>query len=132
MKNTVRGEFEVKLGLLPLDEMPSDALMGRRLIEKQFRGALEATSIGEMLSIGTPTQGSAVYVAIERVTGVLDGKRGSFAMHHTGIMDRGKASLEVRVVPDSGTEELVGLRGSLTIEIKEGGAHFYTLEYEID
>jgi hypothetical protein len=131
MKNTVSGTFDVKLSPLLFEQVPAEALMGRRLIEKQFHGALDGTSIGEMLSVGTPTQGSAVYVAIERVTGTLDGKRGSFALYHTGVVDRGKASLEVRVVPDSGTGELAGVRGSLTIEIQAGGKHFYTFEYEI-
>lgn len=102
--------------------------VGRVKFAKEFTGDFVATSVVEMLSIGTGVDGSAVYVAIERLTGTLGGKQGSFAMHHTGIMHRGVPNLAVRVVPDSANGELKGLTGALQIEIT-GGAHFYTFEY---
>jgi hypothetical protein len=83
-----------------------------------------------MLSAMGNVQGSAGYVAIERVTGTLHGKRGSFVLQHTGTMDRGAPSLSIHVVPDSGTEELVGLTGSMQIQIEQG-KHFYTFDYSL-
>jgi hypothetical protein len=97
-------------------------------IEKRIHGELEATAVGQMLSVGTEVPGSAGYVAMERVTGSLRGKRGSFAMLHAGTMDRGQPRLSVSVVPDSGTDELMGLSGSFSIRI-EGGQHFYEFDY---
>lgn len=126
---TVSGTFTVKTQPLEVENIPADAMIGRRSLDKQFHGPIEATSQGQMLSIGS-AQSSGVYVAVERVTGTIDGKRGSFALHHTGIMDRGKPSLDIRVVPDSGTDELTGLTGTLAIDIRDG-AHFYTFEYSL-
>jgi hypothetical protein len=83
-----------------------------------------------MLAIRTETQGSAGYVAIERVTGVLHGRKGSFVLQHSGTMNRGVSSLAVTVVPDSGTDELTGLRGAMTIEI-DHGKHSYTMDYAL-
>jgi hypothetical protein len=99
-------------------------------IDKRFHGELDGTSTGTMLSAGTAVAGSAGYVAIERVTGTLCGKRGSFALQHSGTMNRGAPSLSVTVVPDSGTDELAGLRGSMQIII-EKGKHSYDFDYEI-
>jgi hypothetical protein len=98
-------------------------------LDKVFAGDLTATSKGEMLSVGTPIKGSAVYVAIERVTGTLGRRRGSFCLHHTGIMNRGAPSLTISVVPDSGTDELVGLTGTMAIIIADG-KHSYEFEYD--
>jgi hypothetical protein len=104
------------------------AKLGRMAIDEQFNGDLVAASLGEMLAIRTATQSSAGYVAIERVTGSLHGRTGSFVMQHSGTMNRGGSSLTVTVVPDSGTDELTGLRGSMTIEI-DHGKHNYTMDY---
>jgi hypothetical protein len=122
------GTFDVKLHPLDLHDAAIDATLGRRGIEKQFHGHLEAESHGEMLSAGTATEGSAAYVAIERVAGTLHGMAGSFVLQHTGIMNRGASQLTVAVVPDSGTGELVGLSGEMTINIV-GGKHYYEFEY---
>jgi hypothetical protein len=99
-------------------------------IDKQFRGDLEGSSRGEMLTAGTDVKGSAGYVAIERVTGPLHGRSGSFVLQHNGIMTRGAPQLAIAVVPDSGTGELAGLAGRMTIEIDEG-AHSYGFEYTL-
>jgi hypothetical protein len=120
------GPFEVKLEPLATDAAP----IGRRSIDKQFHGDLEATSKGEMLSFMSDVKGSAGYVALERVTGSLHGKKGSFALQHSGTMDRGAASLSVTVVPDSGTGELVGLSGKMEINM-DGSKHSYEFEYTL-
>lgn len=99
-------------------------------IDKQFHGDLEAKSPGEMLMAMTEVKGSVGYVAVERVTGRLHGKSGSFVLRHSGTMNRGVAELRVTVVPDSGTGELAGLAGQMAIEI-EGGKHSYTFEYSL-
>lgn len=122
------GTFEVKL--VPQDDKTGEALLGRMTIDKQFLGDLDATSKGQMLSAMTATQGSAGYVAIEKVTGTLNGQKGSFVLQHSGTMTRGKPEQSVTVVPDSGTEELAGLAGKMTIKIADG-KHFYEFEYSI-
>ena len=124
------GTFEVKLTPQSTDEEPDGSTLGRLTIDKQFAGDLAATSKGEMLSAGTRTKGSAGYVAIERVTGTLHGRRGSFVLQHDGTMTRGAPTLAVRVVPDSGTGELAGLAGTMRI-IVEGGRHAYEREYTL-
>ena len=130
MANTIRGEFEVKLVSLPTHDTAEGSPLGRRSIDKTFRGDLAAASVGEMLAAGPAVKGSAGYVAIERVTGTLGGKAGSFVLMHTGVMNRGTPSLSVIVVPDSGTGELIGLTGTMAIEIT-GGKHFYVFEYDL-
>jgi hypothetical protein len=101
-------------------------------LSKQFQGELEATSVGEMLTaMSSSVQGSGAYVAVERVTGELGGRSGSFALHHTGVMNRGVPGLTISVVPDSGTGELIGLTGKLNIRIEPGGKHFYDFDYEL-
>ena len=123
------GPFEVKVIPQPADP-GTDVGIGRLLLDKQFHGDLEATSKGQMLTAGTPVEGSAGYVAIERVDGTLQGRRGTFALQHIGTMTRGAPSLTIRVVPDSGTGELKGLSGSMSIAIVDG-KHSYDLEYEL-
>jgi len=98
------------------------------LINKQFHGDLDASSIGEMLSVNTEVKGSAGYVALERVNGKLHGRSGSFALQHSGIMARGMPQLSVTVVPDSGTNELAGISGSMAINIADG-KHSYVFNY---
>ena len=129
MTKRATGTFEVKLTPLPAYDTSDGTPLGRRSLDKVFVGDLSATSKGEMLSAGTPIKGSAVYVAIERVIGVLGGRKGSFCLHHTGIMNRGAPSLTINVVPDSGTGDLVGLTGSMAIIIADG-KHSYEFDYD--
>ena len=125
-----KGSFEVDLRPQTPNEHEQAAGMGRMTIDKRFEGDLVATSKGEMLAAMTPVEGSAGYVAIERVSGVLHGRAGSFALQHTGLMNRGQPSLIITVVPDSGTDALAGLSGTMTIDTSNGG-HAYTFDYVI-
>jgi hypothetical protein len=122
------GTFEVKLTPQPSEEKSEDATLGRMTIEKQIHGDLEATSKGQMLTAGTSVKNSAGYVAIERVTGTLHGRTGSFILQHTGTMTRGAFQLSITVVPDSGTGQLVGLTGTMKIMITDG-KHSYDFAY---
>jgi len=124
------GPFEVKMVPQTPDGIFENATTGRMTIDKQFHGDLEATSKGQMLTAMTETKGSAGYVAIERVTGTLKGLSGSFALQHTGSMNRGVPQLSVTVVPDSGTGQLVGVTGNMTINIVNG-KHSYDFEYTL-
>jgi hypothetical protein len=127
MNRVAKGTFTVDMR--PAGHGPAEGL-SRFSSEKQLHGDLEATSKGEMLSGGDPTQGAAGYVAIELVTGTLDGKRGSFALQQMGSMDKNGQRLSVIVVPGSGTGELNGITGTFEITI-EGGKHSYSLEYSL-
>lgn len=124
-----RGEFEVELKPLEPYNRAENAGLGRMSIDKVFRGDLEAVSQGEMLSAGSPQSGSAGYVAIERVTGTVHGRRGSFALQHSATMHRGAFSLSIIVVPGSGTGELEGLGGTMNILIADG-RHSYEFDYQ--
>jgi hypothetical protein len=124
-----RGAFDVKAIPQPADE--EGVAVGRLLLDKQFHGDLEATSKGQMLAVRTGVANSAGYVAMEQVTGTLLGRTGSFALQHSGTMNRGEQELLITVVPDSGTAELAGLMGTMMIII-EGGKHSYDFEYSID
>jgi len=126
-----RGTFEVKMGPLAAYNQDPAAQLGRASLDKVFHGDLEGTSQGEMLTAGSPQSGSAGYVAVERVKGTLHGKRGTFALQHHATMHAGAFSLEVVVVPGSGTDELKGLRGAMQIAIADG-RHSYELEYDFD
>jgi hypothetical protein len=127
----ITGKFYVNLNPLDFYAKGEDGVnFGRMSIDKSFHGELEATSKGEMLSAMTSTKGSAGYVAIEQVIGDLSGKKGSFVLQHFGTMDKGKDRLVLEVVPDSGTGELTGLAGTMSINI-EDGQHFYEFEYEL-
>ena len=108
----------------------AEGLLGRHALDKQYHGALDAAGIGEMLSAGTATPGSAGYVAIEKVTGTLDGRAGSFYIQHSGTMTRGQGTLVIHVIPDSGTDELTELTGTMQIVIADG-KHSYVFDYEI-
>jgi hypothetical protein len=126
-----RGTFEVKLAPLdPTDESGDGNQLGRMSIDKTISGDLQAGTRGQMLSALTATKGSAGYVAVERVSGTLHGRQGSFVLQHSGRMDRGAQSLAIHVVPDSGTGELAGLRGEFRLTIAEG-VHSYELEYAL-
>ena len=130
MTKTARGTFVVSLKPLVFEGADPEFKLGRMSIDKQISGDLTASTVGQMLSAMTSTNGSAGYVALERVAGALDGKRGSFVLQHTGTMNRGTPSLVVTVVPDSGTEELVGLEGEFKITIEEGN-HSYEFIYRL-
>ena len=123
------GPFDVKLAPLPAYNTDAGANLARMSIDKQFRGDLEATSRGEMLSAMGGVKGSAGYVAVERVTGTLHGRGGSFTLQHNATMTRGVAYLNIIIVPDSGSGELAGLTGSMKIIIADGGKHAYELDY---
>jgi hypothetical protein len=120
------GTFVVKL----TPQECSEPTLGRMTIDKRFEGDLEATSKGDMLAAGTEVKSSAGYVALERVSGALHGRSGTFVLQHSGTMDRGTPQLTIAVVPDSGTGDLTGLQGTMTIEIA-GGVHSYTVDYRM-
>jgi len=125
------GTFEVTMSPEPPYDVNDGASIGRVSIKKQFSGDLTASSTVEMIGARSAlVKGSAGYVAIERVTGSLQGKSGSFVLQHSGTMTRGKGELSVSVVPDSATGELKGLSGRMTIEISDGN-HSYGFEYSI-
>ena len=125
------GTFEVKLAPVGNDSTPEGPNLARMSMDKTFAGDFDGVGKGEMITAaGIAVKESAAYSAVERLTGALHGKQGSFALQHTGIMDRGKPSLNITVVPDSGTGALVGLTGKLDIMI-EGKEHKYVFEYSI-
>lgn len=133
MTQHARGPFDVKIAPQKPDSPQAEgAGIARMSIDKRFHGDLEATSQGEMLAIRTATANSAGYVAIERVTGTLQGHKGSFVLQHSSTMNRGVPTQRITVVPDSGTGELDGLGGSMTIVIAEGGAHSYVFDYTVN
>lgn len=118
----------MKLTPQPAGENADFAFVGTLLLDKQFHGDLKATSKGIMLAAGTHVKNSAGYVALELVNGTLHGRRGTFVLQHSGLMNRGEGQLVIHVVPDSGTDELAGLSGSMAIII-EGGKHSYAFDY---
>jgi len=122
------GTFEVKLA--PQDDKPEDKSMGRMTMEKQWHGAMEGTSTGQMLTGGDLAKGSATYVAIEKFSGTIDGRKGTLLFQHLGTLNRGVQDLKITVVPDSGTGELQGISGQLTGKI-ENGKHYYQFDYTI-
>jgi hypothetical protein len=123
-----KGPFTVKRAPIPV---AFDATgLGRHSLDKSYSGDLEGTSLGEMVSAGGSVQGSAGYVAMERVTGTLHGRAGTFVLQHSATMNRGVPNLVLTVVPDTGTDGLEGLSGSMRI-IVENGEHHYEFEYEV-
>jgi hypothetical protein len=124
------GSFEVTVQPLANAEVSSDPMLGRFLLTKKFSGDFDAAARGQMLSVGTPTKGSAGYVAIDQVTGTLGGRKGGFVLQHSGCMNRGEPTLSIHVVPDSGSGELAGLTGTLSINIVDG-QHFYDFLYSL-
>lgn len=125
-----KGTFEVKVVPLPADEGTDTGGFGRLSIDKTFSGDLAGTSKGQMVGAFTAVEGSAGYVALERVTGTLNGRKGSFVLQHSGSMSRGTQTIIVTVVPDSGTEELTGLAGTMQIII-DGKKHSYVFDYTL-
>ena len=128
MTQHATGTFDVKL--TPQDDKSDDKTMGRMTIDKQWHGDLEGTSKGQMLTGGDAAKGSAGYVAIEKFSGTVKGRKGAFIFQHTATMTKGAGELTITVVPDSGTDELAGISGKLTIKI-ENGKHFYDFEYSL-
>ncbi|NML60231.1 DUF3224 domain-containing protein [Massilia sp. RP-1-19] len=123
-----KGAFEVQLKPAPPE--PGRTRVGRMMMDKQYFGDLVATAQGEMLSAGNPATGSASYVAIEHVSGALNGKQGDFALAHTGTMHNSANDLTISIVPGSGTGELTGIDGKLTLSIN-GDQHFYEINYTL-
>ena len=130
MKRAV-GTFDVKLTPEAPADSTAEPAAGRMSIDKRFHGALVGTSRGTMLAATTAVKRSAGYVAIEQVSGTLDGKRGSFLLQHSGIMNRGAPSLVVSVIPDSGTDGLAGLSGTMNIIIAADSTHSYEFDYSL-
>jgi hypothetical protein len=126
MTSQANGTFEVKL----LPQITEEKALSRMSIDKQFHGDLEATSKGEMLAAMTSVKGSAAYVAMERVSGSLHGRAGTFVLQHSSTMTRGTPQQSITVVPDSGTDQLAGLTGKMTIIITDG-KHSYEFEYQL-
>jgi len=127
-----QGPFDVKVAPVAQDSHPDGITLGRYSLDKQYHGALEAAAKGEMLAAGSSVKGSGGYVAVERVEGTLDGKRGSFALQHLGQMSQADGQhLTILVVPGSGTGELEGIAGTLDIKIAADGAHSYDLAYTL-
>ena len=124
-----RGTFDVKMTPQPADDKTEGAI-GRYTSDKQFHGDLEGASKGEMLGAGSPATGSAGYVAMEKVSGTLQGRTGTFVLQHSGTMHKGTQRMTVTVVPGSGTGQLSGLGGTMTIKIAEG-KHFYEFDYTL-
>jgi hypothetical protein len=125
------GQFDVTMNPQAPYDTSDGVSLARASIIKQFHGDLDASSTVEMLSAGTPIEGSAGYVAIERITGSLHGKGGSFVLQHSGTMTRGRPDSIISVIPDSGTGELLGIVGKMTIEIVDG-KHLYTFDYTFE
>jgi hypothetical protein len=130
MTSHAHGEFDVILTSQEQDGPPNASPVGRLMIDKQFHGELEGASAGQMLAVNTDIPGSAGYVAMAWVTGMLHGRSGAFALQHSGTMTRGAPQLSVTVVPDSATGELVGLAGEMAIDITDG-KHLYDFGYTL-
>lgn len=128
MEQHAKGEF--KVAIVPQKELREIPLFARNTIDKTFTGDLHGTSVGQMLAVSTLVKNSAGYVALEKVEGSLMGRKGSFFLQHTATMNRGIPSLTISVVPDSGTDELIGLSGTLSIDIKDG-THYYNFKYSL-
>ena len=130
MKLQASGPFEVKLNPEPLSHVAESSGLGRMSLDKHFHGDLEAVSHGEMLAFRSSVQGSAGYVAMETVKGVLGGRKGSFVLQHSSTMTRGQPTQSITVVPDSGTDALLGLSGTMLIDI-DNGQHAYRFDYTL-
>ncbi len=130
MNYQARGTFEANVRPVGEPDAVQGITLGRMALDKQFHGDLAATGKGEMLTALTGIDGSAGYVALERVTGTLHGREGNFIFQHAGLMNRGAQELSITVVPDSGTGQLSGLTGTFTLAMVDG-QHFYTFDYSL-
>ena len=129
-----KGTFEVKVTPVEVSPVGKDAGLGRYTLSKTFHGDLEGTAKGEMLTSLTESTGAMAYVAMEHVTGTLGSRSGSFYLAHTATMKKGDAAsgmMKIVVVKDSGTGDLAGLSGELTIIIYANGGHSYLFDYEL-
>lgn len=124
------GTFEVAMQAQVQPDVAPGATLGRMSLDKQFFGDLDGVGKGEMLTALTGVDGSAGYVAIERVSGTLNGRTGSFVFQHAGIMRRGEQQLSITVVPDSGAGQLTGISGLFSLNIVDG-KHCYTFDYSL-
>ena len=129
MPNTARGTFTVTLTPQPHVEGVGAPAFGRMALHKVFEGDMTGTAHGQMLALMTPTPGSAGYVAIEVVDATVEGRHGTFALQHSGVMTRGDKSLRIVIVPDSGTDDLAGIHGTFDIDLRDG-QHFYVVDYD--
>jgi hypothetical protein len=127
---TAKGSFTVDMKPLAEPTSAEGVALGRMALNKQFQGDLVAVGVGEMLTALTPVKGSAGYVAIERVTGTLHGRAGSFVFQHSGTMDQGAQQLSIAVVPGSGTGALSGISGTFKLSIVDG-KHLYEFVYSL-
>jgi Protein of unknown function (DUF3224) len=125
-----KGSFTVEMKPQAEPSAADGVSLARMSLDKRFEGDLAGSGKGEMLTALTATKGSAGYVAIERVTGTLHGRSGSFALQHSGTMNRGAQQLSITIVPDSGTGELAGIAGVFKLEIVDG-RHLYELAYSL-
>jgi hypothetical protein len=130
MSESANGTFEVKMAPINVANVPSDPALGLAALAKTWHGELDGTSEGKMLSAGTARKDSAAYVAMEKFEGTIKGRSGTFILQHAAVMNRGSATMGIVVVPDSGTGELDGLSGTLTIKV-EAGVHSYKLDYTL-
>lgn len=128
MQHNASGTFEIQMK--PATATEGRAAVGRMFMDKQYQGGLSATGQGEFLSAGNPASGAAAYVAVEQVSGTLDGRTGSFALVHAGTMQSGESELSIRIAPGSGAGELAGISGTLKIDVVER-VHHYTLSYTL-
>jgi len=125
-----RGTFSVELEASPPFEEDAGIAFSRVRVDKRFEGTLEAESVVHMLAVMTPVKTSRAYVAVERVVGTLDGREGAFAVTHLGVQTADEQSLALAIVPDSGTGELEGITGTLSIEFTDG-QHFYEIDWSL-
>lgn len=130
MTSLASGSFDVKITPDSPGEREGRTPVGRMLIDKQYRGPLVGSGQGDMLTAGNPASGTAAYVALEHVTGTLDGKQGGFVLQHAGTMQAGAQQLTINIVPGSGTGELSGITGTCKIDIVKGD-HFYEIAYSL-
>jgi hypothetical protein len=128
MTQHASGSFDITTTPAAPPDHQGRTAIGRMLLDKRYAGELAATGKGEMLTAVTDTHGSAAYVAIERISGTLNGKRGSFVIQHAGTMSAGGKHATINVVPDSGAGDLTGISGTLRLTLVER-THFYELDY---
>lgn len=124
------GEFSVQVTPDGENDKAEGSTLGRMLLSKQLHGDIEGTSKGQMLTAGTDVKGSGAYVAMERITGTVKGRSGSFALQHSGTMSAAGLFLNIAIVPDSGSGQLTGIAGKMNITVA-GGKHSYDLEYTL-
>jgi hypothetical protein len=126
-----QGQFKVTIGPPePMTAPPGATALSRFSLDKQYEGGLQGQALGEMLAAGQPQAGEAAYTALESFSGTLDGRAGSFALAHLGLMSAGGQDLRIAIVPGSGLGELAGISGELRLRI-EGGVHHYELSYRL-